>query len=141
MSFFVGSIIGGIMAFIHTFVAFVRGLRNGEALTENKASRTIALCILYVAQGLPSGFANVAFVAFLVTNGIAVEQIALLFATVYLPWTFKFIWGPGIDMVTFPRYGVRRPWVLFAETGMILSLANLLLVPAVYYTHLKAADE
>ena len=119
----------GIIAFFRTFGTFVRGLRNGEALTENKASRTISLCILYVAQGLPSGFANVAFVAFLVTNGIAVEQIALLFATVYLPWTFKFIWGPVIDMVTFPRYGVRRPWVLFAETGMILSLATLLLVP------------
>ena len=119
----------GIIAFFSTFGSFIRGLRNGEALTENKASRTIALCILYVAQGLPSGFANVAFVAFLVTNGIEVEQIALLFATVYLPWTFKFIWGPVIDMVTFPKYGVRRPWVLFAETGMIVSLAALLIVP------------
>ena len=119
----------GIVAFFRTFGTFVRGLRNGEALTENKASRTISLCILYVAQGLPSCFANVAFVAFLVTNGIEVEQIALLFATVYLPWTFKFIWGPVIDMVTFPRYGVRRPWVLFAETGMIISLATLLIVP------------
>lgn len=119
----------GIITFFSTFGSFIRGLRNGEALTENKASRTIALCILYVAQGLPSGFANVAFVAFLVTNGIEVEQIALLFATVYLPWTFKFIWGPVIDMVTFPKYGVRRPWVLFAETGMIVSLAALLIVP------------
>jgi len=118
-----------IKSFIGTFGSFFRGLRNGEALSENKASRTIALCILYVAQGLPSGFANVAFVAFLVTNGIAVEQIALLFATVYLPWTFKFIWGPVIDMVTFPKYGIRRPWVLFAETGMIVSLATLLIVP------------
>jgi len=118
-----------ILAFILSFREFYRGLRNGEALTENKASRTISLCILYVAQGLPSGFANVAFVAFLVTNGIAVEQIALLFATVYLPWTFKFIWGPVIDMVTFPQYGIRRPWVLFAETGMIISLATLLMVP------------
>ena len=119
----------GLIAFFAAFGAFIRGLRNGEALTENKASRTISLCILYVAQGLPSGFANVAFVAFLVTNGIAVEQIALLFATVYLPWTFKFIWGPVIDMVTFPKYGVRRPWVLFAEAGMIISLATLLIVP------------
>ena len=32
-------------------------------------------------------------------------------------------------MVTFPKYGVRRPWVLFAETGMIISLAALLMVP------------
>ena len=119
----------GLIAFFRAFGSFIHGLRNGEAMTENKASRTISLCILYVAQGLPSGFANVAFVAFLVTNGIAVEQIALLFATVYLPWTFKFIWGPVIDMVTFPQYGVRRPWVLFAETGMIISLAALLFVP------------
>jgi len=103
--------------------------REGGALTESKMRRYVSLCILYVAQGLPSGFANVAFVAFLVTNGIAVEQIAILFATVYLPWTFKFIWGPVIDMIRFPQFGIRRPWVLFAETGMIISLATLLFVP------------
>ena len=93
--------------------------REGGALTESKMRRYVSLCVLYVAQGLPSGFANVAFVAFLVTNGIAVEQIAILFATVYLPWTFKFIWGPVIDMIRFPKFGIRRPWILFAETGMI----------------------
>ncbi|MEO2178707.1 MAG: S8 family serine peptidase, partial [Candidatus Poseidoniia archaeon] len=106
-----------IVSFFLSFREFYRGLRNGEAMSENKSSRTITLCILYVAQGLPSGFANVAFVAFLVINGITPTQVALLFATVYLPWTFKFIWGPVIDMVRFPRYGVRRPWILFAETG------------------------
>jgi subtilisin family serine protease/MFS family permease len=103
--------------------------REGGALTESKMRRYVSLCVLYVAQGLPSGFANVAFVAFLVTNGIAVEQIAILFATVYLPWTFKFIWGPVIDMIRFPQFGIRRPWILFAETGMIISLATLLFVP------------
>ena len=120
---------GALKAFIFAFVEFYRGLKNGEAMSENKSSRTITLCILYVAQGLPSGFANVAFVAFLVINGITPTQVALLFATVYLPWTFKFIWGPVIDMVKFPRYGVRRPWILFAETGMIISLATLLFIP------------
>jgi subtilisin family serine protease/MFS family permease len=103
--------------------------REGGALTESKMRRYVSLCVLYVAQGLPSGFANVAFVAFLVTNGIAIEQIAILFATVYLPWTFKFIWGPVIDMIRFPQFGIRRPWILFAETGMIISLATLLFVP------------
>ncbi len=118
-----------IVSFFLAFREFYRGLKNGEAMSENKSSRTITLCILYVAQGLPSGFANVAFVAFLVINGITPTQVALLFATVYLPWTFKFIWGPVIDMIKFPRYGVRRPWILFAETGMILSLATLLFIP------------
>ena len=103
--------------------------KEGNSLSENKMRRYVSLCILYVAQGLPSGFANVAFVAFLVTNGIAVEQIAILFATVYLPWTFKFIWGPVIDMIRFPQFGIRRPWILFAEAGMIISLATLLFVP------------
>ncbi len=104
-------------------------VEDGESLAENKVRRYVSLSILYVAQGLPSGFANVAFVAFLVTNGIAVEQIAILFATVYLPWTFKFIWGPVIDMIRFPQFGIRRPWILFAETGMIISLSTLLFVP------------
>ncbi len=104
-------------------------VEDGESLAENKVRRYVSLSILYVAQGLPSGFANVAFVAFLVTNGIAIEQIAILFATVYLPWTFKFIWGPVIDMMRFPQFGIRRPWILFAETGMIVSLATLLFVP------------
>ena len=125
---------------LHLFWIFVKhipsALRNGRdswreggALTESKMRRYVSLCVLYVAQGLPSGFANVAFVAFLVTNGIAIEQIAILFATVYLPWTFKFIWGPVIDMIRFPQFGIRRPWILFAETGMIISLATLLFVP------------
>ena len=104
-------------------------VEDGESLAENKVRRYVSLSILYVAQGLPSGFASVAFVAFLVTNGIAVEQIAILFATIYLPWTFKFIWGPVIDMIRFPQFGIRRPWILFAETGMIISLATLLFVP------------
>ena len=108
---------------------FSESWKEGNSLAENKMRRYVSLCILYVAQGLPSGFANVAFVAFLVTNGIAVEQIAILFATIYLPWTFKFIWGPVIDMIRFPQFGIRRPWILFAETGMIISLATLLFVP------------
>ena len=108
---------------------FSKSWKEGSSLAENKMRRYVSLCILYVAQGLPSGFANVAFVAFLVTNGIAVEQIAILFATVYLPWTFKFIWGPVIDMIRFPQFGIRRPWILFAETGMIISLSTLLFVP------------
>ena len=104
-------------------------VEDGESLAENKVRRYVSLSILYVAQGLPSGFAGVAFVAFLVTNGIPVEQIAILFATIYLPWTFKFIWGPVIDMIRFPQFGIRRPWILFAETGMIISLSTLLFVP------------
>jgi len=102
--------------------------RKGGPLTENKTRRVITLCILYFAQGLPWGFASVAFAAYLVENGTEVKDIAILFATVALPWTFKWIWGPVVDAVFIERFGPRRQWVLFAQTGMALSLGGLLVI-------------
>ena len=102
--------------------------KDGETLVENQFRRYVSLSILYTAQGLPAGFAMVTFVAFLVSNGAAPDQIAALFATIALPWTFKFIWGPVVDAVQMPSYGLRRPWILFAQTGMIVTLGALLFV-------------
>ena len=102
---------------------------RGGALTENKSWRLFTLCILYFAQGLPWGFASVTFAAYLVDNGVAIGDVAILFATVALPWTFKWIWGPVVDAVNIPRYGARRQWVLIAQLGMVLTLGTLLLVP------------
>ncbi|MEL0267922.1 MAG: MFS transporter [Euryarchaeota archaeon] len=104
--------------------------RKGGPLTENKTRRVITLCILYFAQGLPWGFASVAFAAYLVENGTEVKDIAILFATVALPWTFKWIWGPVVDAVFIKRFGPRRQWVLFAQTGMAVSLGGLLVIDA-----------
>lgn len=102
---------------------------DGKSLVENQFRRYISLCVLYVAQGLPAGFTYVAFVAYLSDNGTPPEDIAILFATVALPWTFKFIWGPVIDLLVIPEYGIRRPWILFAQSGMVISLATLLFIP------------
>ena len=104
--------------------------RKAGPLTENKTRRVITLCILYFAQGLPWGFASVAFAAYLVENGTEVKDIAILFATVALPWTFKWIWGPVVDSVFIERFGPRRQWVLFAQTGMAVSLGGLLVIDA-----------
>jgi len=102
---------------------------NGASLIENQFRRYISLCVLYIAQGLPAGFTYVAFVAYLTDNGTPPADIAILFATVALPWTFKFIWGPLIDLVVIPEYGIRRPWILFAQSGMVISLSTLLFIP------------
>ena len=111
------------------FRTFVAEMGRGGALTENKSWRLFTLCILYFAQGLPWGFASVTFAAYLVDNGVAIGDVAILFATVALPWTFKWIWGPVVDAVNIPRYGARRQWVLIAQLGMVLTLGTLLLVP------------
>ena len=113
--------------------------RKGGALTENKTRRVVTLCLMYFAQGLPWGFASVTFAAYLIDNGTPVEDIAILFATVALPWTFKWIWGPVVDAIFIEKYGPRRQWVLFAQAGMALTLGSLILVDdlnAVSYTHL-----
>ena len=102
---------------------------DGDSLSENQFRRYVSLSILYTAQGLPAGFTSVTFVAFLVANGATPEEIAALFATIALPWTFKFIWGPVVDAVQAPTYGLRRPWILFSQTGMIVTLGALLFVP------------
>ena len=102
---------------------------DGQSLTENRLRRMTSLCVLYFAQGLPWGFATVAFAAYLAANGFTPQEVATLFATIALPWTFKWIWGPVIDTVNLPIYGSRRLWILFAQFGMAVTIGILLLVP------------
>ena len=52
-------------------------------------------------------------------------QSGQLTAMAYLPWTFKLFWGPLIDSFTFIKMGRRRPWILFAQLGMIITLIML----------------
>ena len=117
-------ILGGM-----NFNQLAEGWFNGRSLTENKLRRMVSLCVLYFAQGLPWGFATVAFAAYLTANGFTPQELATLFATVALPWTFKWIWGPVIDTVNLPRYGTRRLWIIFAQFGMAVTIGTLLFVP------------
>ena len=102
---------------------------ESQSLTENRLRRMVSLCVLYFAQGLPWGFASVAFAAYLADNGLTPQEIAILFATIALPWTFKWIWGPVIDTVNMPQFGSRRLWIIFAQFGMAVSIGTLLLIP------------
>ena len=107
----------------------VEELFDGQSLTENRLRRMVSLCVLYFAQGLPWGFVTVAFASYLSDNGFTPQEIGILFATVALPWTFKWIWGPVIDTLNLPQFGTRRLWILFAQFGMAISIGTLLLVP------------
>lgn len=106
----------------------IEAWKDGKSLTENQFRRYVSLSILYTAQGLPQGFTYVAFPAFLAVNDVSPVAIAQLWAAIALPWTFKFVWGPMVDGVQAPSYGRRRPWILFAQTGMVVTLGALLFV-------------
>ncbi len=102
---------------------------EGETLVESYRARVLTLCALYVAQGIPWGFITVTFVTFLAARGVGAGELALLLTLGTLPWSVKFLWGPIIDRYQIPTYGRRRPWILLAQTGMIILLIAMLFVP------------
>ncbi|MGB2029576.1 MAG: MFS transporter, partial [Candidatus Poseidoniaceae archaeon] len=99
-------------------------------LQESKRARLGTLCALYFAQGVPWAFITVAFVAVLVNNdAISDEQVAALTFAGTLPWMFgKLVLGPLIDRVRFPAYGLRRPWIIIAQLGMIITMGIFLTI-------------
>ncbi len=98
------------------------GKEVGETLVDNYRARVLTLCALYVAQGIPWGFITVTFVTYLAAEGFAAKDLALLLTLGTLPWSFKFLWGPVIDRYQYRPMGRRRPWILIAQSGMILIL-------------------
>ena len=102
---------------------------EGVTMTDSYRARVITLCALYVAQGIPWGFITVTFVTFLAARGVGAGELALLLTLGTLPWSVKFLWGPVIDRYQLPAYGRRRPWILLAQTGMMLTLGAMLFVP------------
>mgnify|MGYP002854212967 FL=1 len=101
-------------------------------MQDSKAARFGTLCSLYFSQGVPWAFIAVAFVAYLVghdTYDISDDEVAALTLMGTLPWMFgKLILGPMIDRFQSSSMGRRRPWVLFSQFGMIVTMAAFLLI-------------
>jgi PAT family beta-lactamase induction signal transducer AmpG len=102
---------------------------EGKTLVDSYRARVFTLCALYVAQGIPWGFITVTFVTFLAARGVGAGELAGLLTLGTLPWSVKFLWGPIIDRYQMANYGRRRPWILLAQTGMVLMLFAMLFVP------------
>ena len=98
------------------------GGEEGKTLVESYSARVFTLCALYVAQGIPWGFITVTFVTYLAAEGFAAKDLAMLLTLGTLPWSVKFLWGPIIDRYQYRPMGRRRPWILIAQTGMIMLL-------------------
>ena len=109
--------------------ADISSSEEGKTLVESYRARVLTLCALYVAQGIPWGFITVTFVTYLAVEGVAAGQLAFLLTLGTLPWSVKFLWGPIIDRYQFPEMGKRRPWILIAQSGMIVVLSSMLLIP------------
>jgi MFS family permease len=107
-------------------------------LLDTPGGRRLLFALLYASEGAPIGFIWWALPARLRAAGVAVEQITLITAAVALPWAFKFLWAPLIDIVRGPRWK-QREWILLCQLLMGLALLPLLLLDWQHDLHLMLA--
>ena len=97
-------------------------------LSNSSKIRYASAAMLYFAQGIPQGLLGIAMPAWLASKGASTGLIASYLAVIILPWAFKLVTGPIMDRFNFLPMGNRRPWVLGAQLGLVLSLLSLGLV-------------
>lgn len=113
-------------------------------LLASKKGRLSAFFLLYVAEGLPLGFATVAVVSQLRREGVGPGDIGAFVAALLLPWSLKWICGPFVDAIRSRRLGHRRAWILGCQLAMAATLlalsqlsfaANMAILTAVFCVH------
>ncbi len=102
---------------------------NLPSLSENTFLRYFNFIVLYVAQGIPEGMCFFGIPAWMAMNGKTPGQIGSFVAAVGLPWSLKIIVAPLMDRFSYLPMGRRRPWVLFGQSGLIISFVAMALVP------------
>lgn len=95
-------------------------------LTENRFAKIFTMCMLYFAQGIPFGFVSFLLASYMAARDFTIKDISNLTAIATLPWTIKWLWGPVIDRFTYRPMGRRRPWIIFAQLFMILTMAVMI---------------
>ena len=97
------------------------------ALSDSRWQRTVTLCALYVAQGIPWGFMLISLPAHLAEKfKVSDDDLGNLTAIILIPWTFKLIWAPIMDSFTIRSMGRRRSWIIGAELMMAVTLLGMI---------------
>lgn len=97
--------------------------------------RRLAFFLLYVTEGIPQGFTSVALAYQLRVAGLAPAAVGAFVASLYLPWSWKVLAGPVVDLVYSDRLGRRRAWIVGCQ--LMMSLTLLAAWPVDVGTHLK----
>jgi PAT family beta-lactamase induction signal transducer AmpG len=99
---------------------------HGWFLSDSPKTRYTTGALAYFAQGIPAGLLHIALPAWLAVEGVSASRIASFLGIIMLPWAFKLLVGPLMDHFEFLPMGKRRPWVLGAQIGMVVSLLALM---------------
>ena len=81
-------------------------------LLDSRIGRLTAFFFLYLTEGIPLGFAATAVATQLRRQDVGPAEIGAFVGRFYLPWAFKWAFGPFIDVFTSERLGRRRGWIL-----------------------------
>jgi PAT family beta-lactamase induction signal transducer AmpG len=87
--------------------------------------RLAAFFFLYMTEGIPLGFAATAVATQLRRQGVGPAEIGAFVGSFYLPWAFKWAFGPIIDVFASERLGRRRGWILGTQLIMVVTLLSL----------------
>jgi PAT family beta-lactamase induction signal transducer AmpG len=94
-------------------------------LLATRRGRIAAFFLMYLTEGLPIGFATVTVATQLRRQGLGAAEIGGFLALVLLPWAFKWVYGPFVDLIASRRFGPRRGWILAAQSMMVVTLLPL----------------
>ena len=97
-------------------------------LLATRKGRLAAFFALYVTEGIPLGFAATAVAYYLRKLGVGPAEIGAFVGSFYLPWAFKWAFGPLVDVFRSQRWGHRRAWILGTQLVMAATLAVLVTV-------------
>ncbi|MBE2216318.1 MAG: MFS transporter [Opitutaceae bacterium] len=104
-------------------------------LLATKAGRLTAFFALYMTEGIPLGFTATAITFQMRNEGVGPAAIGAFVASLYLPWTFKFLAGPFVDVLSSDRWGRRRMWIIGTQLLMVGALMAAL--PVNFSTELR----
>jgi len=93
-------------------------------LLATRRGRLAAFFCLYITEGIPLGFAATAVATQLRRQDVGPAEIGAFVASFYLPWAFKWAFGPFIDVFTSRRLGKRRGWILGTQIMLVLTLLS-----------------
>lgn len=97
-------------------------------LLSTKNGRLMAFFLLYVTEGIPLGFAATAVATRLRRLDVGPAEIGAFVGSFYLPWAFKWAFGPVIDVFSSDRLGRRRGWILFTQVMMAMTLLSTVML-------------
>lgn len=55
-------------------------------------------------------------------EGLSLEQIGAFVGAIFIPWSFKWVWAPVVDIIKLKRLGGRKAWIAGCNAMMIITL-------------------